>query len=249
MTAATRVADVVLTGGQGPLSNRRWLRDVGSVVAVFGIAACLTLLWLGMRSVMGVGGTCASGGPYDIAVQCPKGVDWIMPVSIIWGVAFVGLFRLCARPAAQKAVVLAWTALFVSLGWNFLQAGFPQGEGGWQVEGLLLGGMFVVMGVVPLVPAAPKLIQAVRYGEADPSRSQVPAGRDGPDDRWRRQLSNNLSYLPPSSPFDVPPATPARFTDPDFVEALDRLAQLHKNNDLTDAEYHDAVRKLIGQGG
>ena len=41
------------------------LRDVGLVlVATFGLAACLTLIWLGMRAVMDIGGACAEGGPF-----------------------------------------------------------------------------------------------------------------------------------------------------------------------------------------
>ena len=36
-------------------------------------AACLTVLFLCMRSVMDIGGSCASGGPYEIANPCPAG--------------------------------------------------------------------------------------------------------------------------------------------------------------------------------
>ena len=55
----------------GDLRRRRRVRGrvpLGPVVdyllGVAGLAFCITLLWLGMRAVMDLGGFCASGGPY-----------------------------------------------------------------------------------------------------------------------------------------------------------------------------------------
>ena len=43
-------------------------------VGVGGIALCITLVFLGMRAVMDVGGACADGGPYVSAQGCPDGL-------------------------------------------------------------------------------------------------------------------------------------------------------------------------------
>ena len=61
------------------------------LVGVAGLAFCMTLLWLGMRAVMDLGGFCASGGPYEIAVECPDAVVATTPLSILGGVLSVGL--------------------------------------------------------------------------------------------------------------------------------------------------------------
>ncbi len=52
------------------------LRDVLLLlVAVAGLTACITLLDLGMRAVMDLGGACADGGPYVSAQPCPDELD------------------------------------------------------------------------------------------------------------------------------------------------------------------------------
>jgi hypothetical protein len=38
---------------------------------VTGLSACITLVFLGMRAVMDIGGACADGGPYVSANPCP----------------------------------------------------------------------------------------------------------------------------------------------------------------------------------
>jgi hypothetical protein len=43
---------------------RAW---VGTFLSLAGVACGLTWLYLGMRSVMEIGGACASGGPYEVA--------------------------------------------------------------------------------------------------------------------------------------------------------------------------------------
>ncbi|MEZ5189817.1 MAG: hypothetical protein R2717_02260 [Schumannella sp.] len=53
----------------GPL----W-RVAGSFASWFLFTLCFTLLFLGSTVVMGLGGYCASGGPYVIETQCPDAV-------------------------------------------------------------------------------------------------------------------------------------------------------------------------------
>ena len=49
-------------------------RVAGYLLGIAALAFCIALLWLGMRAVMDLGGFCASGGPYEIAVECPDAV-------------------------------------------------------------------------------------------------------------------------------------------------------------------------------
>ena len=116
---------------------------------VFGLA--LSNLYLGMRGIMRLGGFVASGGPYEIAHQAPGWV-WVLPVAIFLGLIAVFIsFAARRKIGGPNLMVLAWSALFISLGWNFLEFGFspPVGEGlawGWIIPGII----FVPMGVIPL---------------------------------------------------------------------------------------------------
>ena len=124
------------------------------LVAVAGLTACITLIYLAMRSVMDVGGACADGGPYVSAQPCPDGT----PGAMLLG-AF-GLFGFGALGMAFGARIggygwlplLAWTGLFAALGWNFLDYGLvnpPEGQGiawGYVIPGVL----FQLMAWVPV---------------------------------------------------------------------------------------------------
>ena len=105
-----------------------------AAVGVGGIALCITLVFLGMRAVMDVGGACADGGPYVSAQPCPDGVAAAMFLGIfgLFG-AGVLVWRYGSRIGApfESLPFLAWPALFCSLGWNFLQYGLfspPEGS-------------------------------------------------------------------------------------------------------------------------
>lgn len=117
-----------------------------------GFVVCLTMLFESMRSVMEIGGSCASGGPYEISRPCPTGVAWIMPVSIFGGLAFLaigacGVFRL----GGPRPYLFAWSALFLALGWNFFAYGFDAPGGGTSVGFLVSGVVFALMGGIPLI--------------------------------------------------------------------------------------------------
>lgn len=121
-------------------------------VGTLGFAFCLTLLFLSMRSVMAVGGFCAEGGPYEIRTPCPQAVAWVMPVAIFGallsvGIGFLGVFS----QGGPRPYAFAWSALFLALGWNFLEYGFDPPGGGTSASWLVCGVIFVFMGGVPLI--------------------------------------------------------------------------------------------------
>lgn len=116
----------------------------------FGIA--IIWLYLGMRGVMRLGGFVASGGPYHIAHQAP-GWTWMVFVSVFLGLiaVFVSFFA-TKRIGGPNLMVLAWSALFLSLGWNFAEFGIhpPGGDGlawGWIICAIC----FIPMGLIPLL--------------------------------------------------------------------------------------------------
>jgi len=126
----------------GPL----W-RVLGSAASWLLFTFCFTLLFLGSAVVMGLGGYCASGGPYVIETECPDAVVATMPLSIFGGLAAVAIGAIFARGFGTPLVSWAWPILFVGLGLGFLVASTAPGG----ITFLIIGILFVLMGGVPLV--------------------------------------------------------------------------------------------------
>ncbi|MBN9605684.1 MAG: hypothetical protein J0G30_03640 [Actinomycetales bacterium] len=121
-------------------------RVAGAIVSWAAFAFCFALLYQSAAVVMGLGGFCASGGPYEIAVECPDAVAAAAPLSIFGGFIAVGLSLLFARGFGMPLVAWAWPILFLGLGIAFLIAGVPVLAWGFLVPGVL----FIAMGGVPL---------------------------------------------------------------------------------------------------
>ncbi len=141
-----------------------------AIVGITGLALCIAAMWFGMRMVMDVGGMCASGNsPYEIQTQCPDGAPILLIPSGFLGFFFgfmmaVGFSRISS--GAGSLVLLFWPALFLSLGWNFLQYSFdPPGGGSLDIGWLICGIVFVLMGVVPLF-TLPSIVKSIKDGRA-----------------------------------------------------------------------------------
>ena len=61
-----------------------------------GLTACMTILNLGGRFVLGEGGFVARGGPYEIAHPAPDWI-WLVPVSFMAGAAIVIVHLVAAK--------------------------------------------------------------------------------------------------------------------------------------------------------
>ena len=106
-----------------------------------------------MRAVMDIGGACADGGPYVPAQPCPDGATPALFLGIfgVFGFGALGAVYGSRVGGYGWVPLLGWTALFATLGWNFLDYGLvnpPEGQGivwGWLIPGIL----FEVMAWVP----------------------------------------------------------------------------------------------------
>lgn len=140
------------TGGNFPARPTRFAgpawRIPGAIVAWVLFVFGFTLLYLSAGVLSGLGGFCASGGPYVIETECPDSLIWGFPVGFItvfisWG---IGLFF--QKGFSAPVVVWGWPILFVGLGIDFLKmVAMPGGI----FVGLLCGIIFVLMGLAPLV--------------------------------------------------------------------------------------------------
>jgi hypothetical protein len=222
------------------------LQTLRGIVAVFvtlgGVSASLTLLYLGMRSVMDIGGACASGGPYVPRVECPKGVALMMTGGIWGGFIFVGLYLWATSKAkAPTLVAFTWPALFLSLGWNFLDFGIdpPFGEGivwGWIVCAVA----FALMGGLPLIPMmGPVMGQFTKSAtpvQPPPPTFVVPTRERMKDVRATARAAKGSSRAA---------AAGTRGDHESLIEALERLHAMHRSGALTDREFEDAKRRVI----
>ncbi len=210
-------------------------------VGVAGSVACLTLLFRSMRALMASGmSSCASGGPYEIANPCPKGVAWLTPASIWGGLAFVALASVASAKLGRASIAwLAWPALFLSLGANFWQFGLkPVGAAGVRVDGPVWGWivcavLFTAMGLGPLLLAIFSTDGRPGRGGAGPAATRAAAAGT----RIRAEATP-----PPFRPTVI--TTTGSIAD-DLVDSLERLAALHRDGAITDEEYADAKRRLL----
>ena len=214
-------------------SLKKW---VLTFVGLVGFVACLSILFLCMRAVMDIGGSCASGNsPYEISRPCPDGVPGLMIGSIFLGIVFLVVYAVNA--VGPNLAWLAWPALFISLGWNFLEYGIdPPGPQGGIVWGwLLCAVLFIVMGAGPLWIG----ISAMRSGK------EVTTPFSGADMRARvgARAAKRTQRTPKPRPEQ-------RDEQPESVVGeLERLADLRRAGDLTDAQYEDAKERLLREGG
>jgi hypothetical protein len=118
------------------------VRVAASAVSWFLFAMFFSLLFQVSLTVIGLGGYCATGGPYVIAVECPDNVFAFAPFSIFGGLAAVGVGVFFSGGFGTQLTAWAWAILFIGLSVPFALGG---GVSNWFVCAL-----FVVMGAVPL---------------------------------------------------------------------------------------------------
>ena len=238
----------------------------GYLVGVILGSACLTLVFLGMRAVMDVGGACADGGPYVSAQPCPEGTA----VAIVGGT--FGLFAagglmawFGARLGAGYVALigLGWPALFISLGYNFLEYGIdPPGPSTDAEWGFLIPGvMFWAMGGIPLAIGLAGW-RGVRNGATGrlATRARSVAARSvAADNVMRIEFAPNSwgAARPAGTPTPTPPepepkapeaqeATgPEADIDEILVSQLERLGALHAAGALSDEEFVAAKARIL----
>jgi hypothetical protein len=171
----------------GPFSWRdsALVRVGASAGSWFLFALAFTLLFRVSFAVMALGGSCASGGPYEVAVECPDAVAAFAPLSIFVGLFAVGINAIFARGFGTPLTSWAWPILFCGLGAAFLSAFFSSGD----LVGLVIGVMFEIMGAGPLLLELRASPQRLLLGQRAADGGQFFEG-----DRARR------SMLSPTTP-------------------------------------------------
>ena len=208
-------------------------------------------MFIEMRAVLDVGGSCADGGPYVSAQPCPQGT-WLMFLAIFGGFGWGALAFWAGAIIGGRfgsLPFLAWPALFCTLGFNFLQYGVsPPGGGGIELGFLIPGILFELMGGIPLAVG-------LEYGGSGDGDGQgAAAGRAArrrPADHGRIGRRDAGPRVP--GPQRSPGVSVADRQEPDpriaLAGELERIAGLHDRGALTDDEFATAKAALLATLG
>lgn len=224
----SHVVDVATAREEGA-GVRGLLATLAVVLSLAGLACAITLVFLSMRAVLNVGGFCAEGGAYNIRQHCPQGVPGIMTGSIWGGIILVFAYAvIAARWNVPSLVILAWSALFLSLGWNFFDYAFnPPGSTHGVVWGwLLCGVVFALIGGLPLFVTVPAIVGQFVRGEE--KQHSFPGGVPVVH---AKRVARRFGLAP---------------TGDRLVSDLERLDSLRQSGALTQEEYDRAKRRLLG---
>lgn len=195
-------------------------------------------------------GTCASGGPYQVARECPDGtarLGFLIPVAVV--VMLVGTVVYGGRglpPGSEargyrvNAIILLWCALFLGISfacfWGVWGPEASPGPGGKE-GGLIVAFLFVLMGgaALPFL-ASREETQLEKQAAIQRILGKVP-------DRW----TGPARSAPPARPatgFSNPDATGA-----DVVSKLERANRLRAEGALTEAEFEKLKAEILGGRG
>jgi len=159
------------------------------------LCGSITAISYGVFQMLQIG-TCASGGPYEIARECPEGTEAValaIPIGIFVMLGGAGLYAIRgAPPGSEKrgdpalSMLILWSGLFLGIGfacfWGVWGPNANPGPGG-ELGGLIVGFLFIPMGAIPLfallgakkgkekVSARLKLAEAMQVQPAKPKSS------------------------------------------------------------------------------
>ncbi|TBN58055.1 hypothetical protein EYE40_11990 [Glaciihabitans arcticus] len=131
-------------------------RIIGSFLAFFAFPVSFVLLCAVGVSTANLGGSCASGGPYQIAVECPETDGPFVAAAVI--LIFVAIFGYAlAGGFGVSLLPVGWLVLFGGFGALFIVGFFAMGLS----SGIIVGPVFLLMAIVPIgfmLLAAPRAL-------------------------------------------------------------------------------------------
>jgi hypothetical protein len=132
----------------------RMAAGAGVLVTLAAVACAITLLFLGVRSLLEIGGSCAGFGPFDGNRPCPDGVPLAIAGGIVGGLAcaWINIRLALTHRVGSMLILVGWPGLFLSLAYNFVDFGVdPTSDEGVVWPWLLCGGLFGLVGAAPLM--------------------------------------------------------------------------------------------------
>ncbi|HYH61129.1 MAG TPA: SHOCT domain-containing protein [Solirubrobacterales bacterium] len=210
-----------------------------TVIGLGLLCGSITAISYGVFQLLQVG-TCASGGPYVVARECPEGTEAValaIPIGIFVMLGGAGLYAVRgAPPGSEKrgdpalSFLILWSGLFLGIGfacfWGVWGPNANPGPGG-ELGGLIVGFLFIPMGVIPLFALA----------GAKKGKEKVSA---------RLKLAEAMQVQPAR-----PKSSPDRFERPTRASSgtlseLERLQRLREQGAIDDAEFARLKAEVMG---
>jgi hypothetical protein len=226
---------------------------IGVFITLAVVTCAITLLYLGMRAVMSVGGFCAEGGAFQIRQHCPKGIPGLMFGGIWGGLIGLGLYVWqTSKHKVPSLVGLSWSALFLSLGWNFLDYGLrptPPLEGlqwGWLVCAIVFG----LMGGLPLLVVAKPIYKSFFDPGTNDAWTPIVTASTGVGARVASNLAEKVIGKMSTGQTSTTPTGPKWEASGvgdagGLVAYLERLESLHRSGSLSDEEFAAAKKRVL----
>ena len=126
---------------ESPTAPIPYVGIVVTFVCVLLVGMCLAWAFLAMRAVTGVGGACDSSAAYEVVDSVSR--RHLADRHRDPGHADRGARRVRLRMSigAPALLVPVWALLFTSLGWNFFEFGFTDGNVSFIISGVLFWAM------------------------------------------------------------------------------------------------------------
>jgi hypothetical protein len=180
-------------------------------------------------------GTCASGGPYVSARECPAGTERLIIAffpAVLGLIAGAVVYGGRGDPPGSEgggrrvnAIILLWVLIFCGLSfasfWGVWGPDANPGPGG-ELGGLIVAFLFAVMGLGAVPFVAPK--------RTSPAERQAAVER----------IVGRVTPTPGSS---------AGGAGADVVSKLERANRLRAEGALTEAEFEKLKAEILGGGG
>ncbi len=219
-------------------------------------------------------GTCASGNVnYQIAPghQCPSGTGTdilLLMAGIFGGLIGAGIFASRGDPPWNKDRpinsassfsfgVFAWGLFFTATGATSLIASLSdqqiQGSNGGQLGGLIVGGVFLAMGVPALATSLWGLVSGI--GKRDERPATATAGMGGMTSGPMAPMSAGLNQARSMQQFSSrlpwgttgPATTGGGGGTGGQIAKLERLQKLRESGALTDSEFEREKAKILSE--
>lgn len=144
--------------------------SVGTALGLLSLAAAFTALHVLMLTLSSIGGSCASGGPYVVARQCPDGAGGLVLVTIFGGLAGLLVYVLSRFAAGPRLALLTMPLLLLLMAWRF--AADYLGADSGSVANFVLGIVFAAIGIGLLSQMArPGNLRAVFWNDGRVAKS------------------------------------------------------------------------------
>jgi hypothetical protein len=227
-----------------------------TVVAILGYAGSTWLFCTKLTTLLDTG-TCASGGPYVSARQCPEGTGTdvlLLGLSIVAFFLSLGIAGLRGRRPGGGGLgfggmaLLGWVIFFtVSGSVSLVHALTADGIGDdGKLGGSIVGATFLLLGVPPLLLALPAALRDAFRARDGAARGPVTYADNAGEPGWMSTMRVGSKLAGRDSATRFASFSGSGAGGGDTIAQLERLQRLREQGALSEAEFEQQKRRILG---